>query len=328
MYQDVTNGPVIAGVDGSPEAGDAVLWAAGEAYRRKQPLHLVHATGTEGRATDRAAEEARAAGHELLARTAEGVAGRFPDVTVVRRLAPGDPVHALHDEAGTAGTVVVGHRGLGGFAELMLGSVGLGVASRTRVPVVVVRGARDHAATGVVVACVRDERDHPWARYAAREAALRHATLRLLNVWNPLSHTGTALTMLDDIDGIAQQRVREMHTLADGLRAEFAGLTVTIEVEGGRSTAGLLVQASREADLLAVGAHHPPLSIGRSVGHVVHALLHHAHCPVVIVPRGTDEGHGGHARHGRRGEQGETGEHGGTGGTGGAAAGGPGSAGP
>ncbi|MFV2121613.1 universal stress protein, partial [Streptomyces sp. Act-28] len=115
MRHDTTRAPVIAGVDGSPQADSAAQWAAAEAYRRRQPLHLVHATGTEGRATDEAAEHARAAGHELLARTADTVAGRFPDVTVVRRLTPGDAVRALHDEAGTEGTVVVGHRGRGGF---------------------------------------------------------------------------------------------------------------------------------------------------------------------------------------------------------------------
>jgi nucleotide-binding universal stress UspA family protein len=285
MSHDTTRAPVIAGVDGSAQAGAAVLWAAAEAYRRRRPLHLVHATGTEGRATDEAAERARAAGHDLLTKTAGTVAERFPDVTVVRRLTPGDAVRALHDEAGTEGTVVVGHRGLGGFRELLLGSVGLGVVSHAQAPVVVVRGERDHAATGVVVAHAGDEHDHGWVRHVAREAELRRAALRLVTVWNPLVHMGDALTMLDDIDGIARQRLRETHDLADAIRGEFDGLPVTVEVEGGHSTAGLLVQASQEADLVAVGAHRPALGVGRSAGHVVHALLHHAHCPVLTVPR-------------------------------------------
>lgn len=285
MNHDTTRAPVIAGVDGSPRAGAAALWAAAEAYRRRQPLHLVHATGTEGRAAGEIAERTRAVGHELLARAAGTVAGRFPDVTVVRRLAPGDAVRALRDEAGAEGTVVVGHRGRGGFGELLLGSVGLGVASHAEVPVVVVRGERDHAATGVVVACVRDERDHAWARHAAREAELRRAALRLVTVWNPLLPTESAPTTLDDVDGIARQRLRAAQGLADAIRGEFAGLTVTVEAEGGHSTAGLLVRASREADLVAVGAHRPPAGTGGGTGPVVHALLHHAHCPVEIVPR-------------------------------------------
>ncbi|MCP9989041.1 MULTISPECIES: universal stress protein [Streptomyces] len=285
MNHATTRAPVIAGVDGSPQAAAAALWAAAEAYRRRQPLHLLHATGTEGRASGEAAERARAAGHELLMEAAGAVARRFPDVTVVRRLAPGDAVHALCGEAGAEGTVVVGHRGLGGFGELLLGSVGLRLASRAGVPLVVVRGERDHAATGVVAACVRDRRDHAWVRHAAREAELRRAALRLVTAWSPLADAGGALTMLDDLDDMAGSRLRETRGLADELRAEFAGLTVTAEVESGRSTAGPLVRASQRADLVAVGAHRPVPGVGRGLGHVVHALLHHAHCPVAIVPR-------------------------------------------
>ncbi|MCP9946999.1 universal stress protein [Streptomyces somaliensis] len=282
MHHDTTRAPVIAGVDGSPHASAAVLWAAAEAYRRRQPLHLLHATGTEGRAADETAERARAAGHGLLARTAGTVARRFPDVTVVRRLAPGDAVRALHDEAGAEGTVVVGHRGLGGFGELLLGSVGLGLAARAEAPLVVVRGAHDHAAAGVVVACVRDGRDRAWVRHAAREAELRRAALCLVTAWSPLAHAGDAPTVLDGVEGTA--RLRETQDLADAIRGEFAGLTVTVEVEGGRSTAGPLVRASHRADLVAVGARRPASGAGRGVGHVVHALLHHAHCPVAVVP--------------------------------------------
>lgn len=54
----------------------------------------------------------------------------------------------------------------------------------------VVRGERDHAATGVVAACVRDRRDHAWVRHAAREAELRRAALRLVTAWSPLADAG------------------------------------------------------------------------------------------------------------------------------------------
>ncbi|WP_149181940.1 universal stress protein [Streptomyces sp. TRM49041] len=287
-------GPVIAGVDGSVQARAAVLWAAAEADRRRQPLRIVYASGTDNRvlySSAEAAEKVRDAGHDLLTETGDLVAERFPELTVAKQFSGREAVAALREAAGTDGTIVVGHRGVGGFAELLLGSVGLGVAAHAKVPVVVVRGEpEERPGTGVVIAAVRDEHDHGWVRHAAHEAELRKAALRLLTVWNPLSHVGTARTLLDDIDGIARQHVHEMSVLADGLRAEFPELTVTTEVEGGRSTAELLVQATHEADLVVVGAHRPPLGIGRAIGHVTHALLHHAHCPVEIVPRtGSDE---------------------------------------
>lgn len=294
MNHDISLGPVIAGVDGSGRARAAVLWAADEAERRGQSLHLVHAMGAGKRAPYTAAgsvEGAREAGGDLLTETAELVAERYPAVAVTTELSPVDAVTALREAAGTDSTVVVGSRGLGGFGALLLGSVSLGVASGAKVPVMVVRGEGTDepvAAGTVVVAAVRGQDDLPWARYAAREASLREAELRLLTVWAPLAHVGTELTLLDDIDGIAKERVHEIGQLAGTLRAEFPGLTVTTEVEGARSVPGLIVESTHDAALLVLGAHRPPLGIGHALGHVTHAVLHHAHCPVAIIPRGEE----------------------------------------
>lgn len=285
-------GPVVAGVDGSAEARSAVLWAAAEADRRRRPLHIVYGSGTDNRvlyASADTVERVREAAHDLLVETAELVEERFPDLAVSREFSRREAVTALREAAGTDGTIVVGSRGLGGFGALLLGSVGLGVAARALVPVIVVRGETERPGTGTVVAAVRGQDDRHWVRYAAREAQLRKAALRLLTIWSPLSHVGTAATMLDDIDEVARQRVHETGLLADAVREEFPELTVTTQVEGGRSIPGLLVEATHEADLLVLGAHRPPLGIGRALGHVTHAVLHHAHCPVEIVPRAPHE---------------------------------------
>ncbi|MCH0540775.1 universal stress protein [Streptomyces sp. MUM 203J] len=291
MNHDISLGPVVAGVDGSARARAAVLWAAEEAQSRGQSLHLVHATGTDKHVlhtTAASLEGVQEAGRDLLAETAELVAERYPAVAVTTELSPLDAVAALREAAGSEGTVVVGSRGLGGFGALLLGSVSLGVSAGAKVPVMVVRGedTDEPASAGtVVVAAVRGQDDLPWARYAAHEASLRKAGLRLLTVWAPLSHVGTELTLLDDIDGVAKERVHEIGQLAGTLREEFPDLDVTTEVEGARSVPGLLVESTRDAALLVLGAHRPPLGIGHALGHVTHAVLHHAHCPVAIIPR-------------------------------------------
>ncbi|MFG3382559.1 universal stress protein [Streptomyces sp. NPDC047999] len=289
MSNPITLGPVVAGVEGSAQARAAVLWAAAEADRRGRPLHLVHATGTDKRALYASAdtvEKVREAGRDLLAGTAELVAERFPALTVTKELSSSGAVSALREAAGTDGTIVVGSRGLGGFGSLMLGSVGLGAAAHATVPVVVVRGEHHEAADSRrVIAAVRGQDDLPWVRYAAQEAVARKTELRLLSVWAPLAHVGTELTLLDDIDGVARERVHEIGLLVDALAEEFPDLAVTTEVEGARSVPGLLVGAADDAALLVLGAHRPRLGIGRPLGHVAHAVLHHAHCPVAIVPR-------------------------------------------
>ncbi|MFF2779552.1 universal stress protein [Streptomyces sp. NPDC058052] len=278
---------VVAGIDGSPSARTAALWAAAEADRRSRPLHLVHAADTDRRAywSDAATIQAvRETGRDLLSDTEEAVRERFPDLVVTRLLGRREPLDGLREAAGEDKTIVVGSRGLGGFAALLLGSVGLGVAARADVPVIVVRGEAERPEAGSVTAAVRDSADLGWLLLAAAEADVRKAPLRLLSVWNLLTHVGDVATMLDDLDAAAHRRVHEVKALADRVRAWYPDLTVTHHVETGTSTPGMLVEAGAHTDLIVMGRGHRPLGVGPSLGRVAHALIHHAQCPVEIVP--------------------------------------------
>ncbi|MFD0373244.1 universal stress protein [Streptomyces sp. NPDC059071] len=280
-------GAVVVGVDGSPSARTAALWAAAEAEHRGSPLHLVHAADTDRRAywTDAETIQAvREAGRDLLISTADAVHERFPGLTVTRELSRQEPVAGLRAAAGGRGTIVVGSRGLGGFSALMLGSVGLGAAARAEVPVIVVRGAGERPGTGTVTAAVRDAGDLDWLLLAAAEAEARKASLRLVSVWNVLTHVGGVATMLDDLDAVARRRVRETKALADRVRERHPRLVVGHRVETGTTTPGTLVETSRRTDLMVMGRGRRPLGVGPALGRVAHALIHHAHCPVEIVP--------------------------------------------
>ncbi|MEW2553317.1 universal stress protein [Streptomyces zhihengii] len=286
-------GAVVVGVDGSAQARAAALWAAGEADRRRTELRIVYAVDLERitrAASPRTIDEIYRAGHDLLRDTVEVVRARYPDLAVERELSRRDCVPALYETAGPHDTIVVGNRGLGGFGTLMLGSVGLDVLAHARRPVVIVRGESAGRAEAVVVAAVRDAGDADWLRFAAREAELRDASLKLLSVWNPLSRVGIAVTMLDDMNEMARGAERHVEALAGGLREEFTGLPVTVEIGGGMSAAGTLVEATGQADLLVLGGRRRPLGFGPTLGRVAHAVLHHADCPVLIVPRESARG--------------------------------------
>ncbi|QNS02305.1 universal stress protein [Streptomyces xanthii] len=283
-------GSIVAGVDGSPSAHAAALWAAEEAERRGCSLHLVHATDTDRRMlyTDAdTIQDVREAGRDLLIELAEAVGAEHPGLTVTRELSRQEPVAALRAAAGGRGTVVVGNRGLGGFAALMLGSVGLGVAARAQGPVIVVRGDADRPHHASVTAAVHDAEDLDWLLLAAAEAEARKAVLRLVSVWNVFTHVGEVATMLDDLDGMAQKRVQALKDLADRVRETCPELVVAHHVEPGTSTPGILIQASEHTDLIVMGRGGRPLGVGPALGRVAHALIHHAHCPVQIVPHST-----------------------------------------
>ncbi|MGW1194021.1 universal stress protein, partial [Streptomyces sp. NPDC002559] len=80
---------VVVGIDGSPSARAAALWAAAEADRRSRPLRLVHAADTDRRAYWSDAETIQAVretGRDLLIETEDAVREHFPDLTVTREL--------------------------------------------------------------------------------------------------------------------------------------------------------------------------------------------------------------------------------------------------
>ncbi|OKJ18424.1 universal stress protein UspA [Streptomyces sp. CB02130] len=280
-------GNVIVGIDGSPSGRTAVLWAADEAHRRGRALHLVHAADTDRRAVFADAETIQAvreAGRDLLTETASAVRDLFPDLAVTKELSCQEPVAGLRAAAGHRGTIVVGNRGLGGFSGLMLGSVGLGVVGRAEVPVVVIRGDGERPASGSVTAAVHGASDLGWLLVAAAEADARKAALRLVSVWNVLTHVGSVATMLDHLGEVTRRRVHEIKSLADLAQEFYPRLTISHQVETGTSTTGILVEASAHTDLLVMGREHRALGVGPSLGRVAHVLLHHAHCPVDIIP--------------------------------------------
>ncbi|WP_179199988.1 universal stress protein [Streptomyces sp. NRRL B-24572] len=189
------------------------------------------------------------------------------------------------------GTIVVGHRGLGGFFSLLRGSVGLEVAAAETTPVVVVRGAAEPAEAGVVLAAVRDEADVGCARAAAREALPRKVPLRLLHIWSVGQSAGSRALLRNGDEEVTRDQVRAMSSVSDRVREEFPELTVQADGQKSYSVPGALVDASRHADLLVVGGRRSPGYLGPTIGRTALSPLQHAHGPVELTPR-QGPGHG------------------------------------
>ncbi|WAY20571.1 universal stress protein [Mycolicibacterium fortuitum] len=132
--------PVVVGVDGSPASELATEIAFDEASRRGVELIVLH-TWTDLNLEFPAirwndlSEEAERALSEQLA----GWCERYPDVAVRRVVMPDEPARQLLAQAEAAQLVVVGNRGRGGFAGMLLGSVSSAVVHSATAPVIVAR---------------------------------------------------------------------------------------------------------------------------------------------------------------------------------------------
>jgi len=142
-------GPVVVGIDGSPNSEQAIAVAFEEASLRGAPLVAVHAwndvTYEDTRATARILTQPEALEEDeerLLGQRLAGWQEKYPDVEVRRRLVRDRPRHALIEESETARLVVVGSRGRGGFTGMLLGSTSQALVQHARCPVLVVRPER------------------------------------------------------------------------------------------------------------------------------------------------------------------------------------------
>ncbi|MEU1215630.1 universal stress protein [Streptomyces sp. NPDC005790] len=282
----------VAGVDGSEHARAAALWGAAGAARDHRSLYLVHATDLdrlERFASFETSERVRNHGNVVLAEAAQEVRHRFPELDLTLKLSRRSPVPALHAAARPGDTIVVGSRGSGGFGPLLLGSVGLEAVVGSPAPVIVVRGEAAAKDGSPVTAAVRDEQDAVWLARAAREAQARRGPLCLLNVRNLLSRFGDRRATPEEAGRLAAPGERLLADLASRIREDHPGLMVQTQVVTARSAASALVETSREAGLLVLGSHERRGVSVLGLGHVVHALLHHSHCPVQVVPYPRDE---------------------------------------
>ncbi|HEV3383082.1 MAG TPA: universal stress protein [Trebonia sp.] len=285
----MTVNPIVAAIDGSPEALRAVGWAVGEAVLRDAPLRIVSGVELPPRMSPRkdahgpstVAEIVTAERDHDLTAAAERATAISPDLRVSTGTLSGPVAQAVADSGAAASMLVVGSRGAGAFAAMILGSVSRYVATHAACPVVVVRDDSNASRQGQVVVGVRDAEDgDATLTFAFEEAALHSASLLAVHAWQaddpdllpnegpvPGSHAGQA--------GAA----RQLESLLDGWREKYPGVAVSQEVvhgHPGRALAGL----SARAGLIVLGRHYPH----RGPGRVIHAVLNHAHCPVATVP--------------------------------------------
>jgi nucleotide-binding universal stress UspA family protein len=184
---------------------------------------------------------------------------------------------------GPAAMLIVGGRGLGGVGGMLLGSVGLQVASHAPCPVVVVRG-KAQPGGNIAVGVDGSELSLPAVRFACEEARLRGASLQAIHCWMfPVDIWPWAIQPLaSEMDEIEEgERRRLRNSLAECTEA-FPEVPVAEHVLT-EAPVHALVNASSRADLLVVGSRGRGGFAGLVLGSVSHGVLHHSDCPVAVV---------------------------------------------
>ncbi|WP_327730862.1 universal stress protein [Streptomyces sp. NBC_00487] len=271
----------VVGVDGSLVSVRALDWAAAEAVRRGTALRVVYAVADRDEAAP------------VLASASSRVRQRYQDLAVETVAAEGGAVPVLVRESADAELTVVGTRGLGALTGAAFGSVSLRLAALARGPLLVVRGDHRCDQGQDVLLGLEDDTDGQAADHAFQEAERRGARLRVLHSRTHRHHT-------PELPSLIPARSPGQELLTQDARAEGPvpryALTrlrdrypaVEVETRTVRAApAAVLLETTREAAVVVIGAHHRATMLGARLGpvaHTLHTLLHRAHCPVLVVP--------------------------------------------
>ncbi|MBE8471968.1 universal stress protein [Streptomyces justiciae] len=286
--------PVVVGVDGSESSLRAVDWAVDEAARHGLPLRLVYASlweRYEGALpwTDSGRPSEQVMADDIVGIAAERARRRNPEVKVSTEVIADEAVEALLREGHGAAALVTGNRGRGELQGLLLGSVGLTVAARAHCPVIVVRGdraGREGTHERILLGAGEPATSGEAVRFAFREAEARGCTLDAVRAWRCPEHETADHPLL--AGHAAHEHSEQASALLDAVlhdaAADHPGVVVRrATVEG--PARKVLLNRSAAADLVIIGARRRTGQFGLQLGRVGHTLLHHAACPVAIVPQ-------------------------------------------
>jgi nucleotide-binding universal stress UspA family protein len=256
--------PVVVGIDGSPAADVAVKWAAAEARALRGDLRLLHAVAPH--------ELASSAGDVVYraVRLARELGSGFEIDT---RIEKGSPSTVLVKASAGAELVVIGSRGLGVLIGGLVGSTGLDLAANARCPVVVVRPDLGSLAGVRVVIGYDGSPASDTALDFGIDYARRHDLAVRVVAAQPAG---------SELHRITEDELRNAVHKRGGHDAEL------IQITG--HPAEHILRLSSDANLIVLGARGRGGFAGMLIGSVSQTVLHHAECPVAIIPAAASGG--------------------------------------
>jgi len=275
---------IVVGVDGSRNALLALRWAVEESDLHAAKVEALlawslldqyHADGSDSFDPDYGEEDATAAVKAWVT----AAVGDKPTVTV--RAVNDLPVRALLEASDTADLLVLGARGTGGFAALLLGSVSERVAEQASRPVAVVRARAPVRGGRVVVGVDGSGPSRAALRWAAAEAHARDAELDVVHAWRmpavALSPWMPPFMGYDELEAAGRAILDE--ALGD---PALTGVRAHGHLRYDTAASALLERAA-DAGLVVVGSRGLGRLSAALLGSVSRQVLHHAPCPAAVV---------------------------------------------
>jgi nucleotide-binding universal stress UspA family protein len=293
MTTNAAHGAVVAGYDATAHSDAALDWAVRYATDHGRSLLVVHAAGTptvyesiNGAGENR--KELRIAGRRVTDRALVRVKERAPHLDVEVHMALGNAHDVLLDSVEGAHLMVVGSRGRGSVASLLLGSVSVGVSTHAPCPVVVVRPENDRARFGPFVGRIVVGVDGSEASMAALDFAYELAStefkpLAIVHAWGAAGVYRDLMSYEVRLETAEEHELMVAESIA-GYAEKYPDVLVT-QHQDEEDPSRTLVTASEDADTVVVGSRGRRDAKAVVFGSVSRFVVEHAHCPVIVVRR-------------------------------------------
>lgn len=288
--RELTRRPVVVAVDGSDRNRSAVAWAAHEAAALGVGMTLVSAL------PDYVVPTPHFSAHtqdkevlDMLADIRADIRDIVPEGSVDTVAVAGDPVDVLLERGAAAGLVVVGKRGLGGFARLIVGSTSIALAGRSPVPVAIVPDPWDRATEAgkpVVLGIDLDKADDEPIEAAFARARRLGAPLVAVHGWEtPAVYSWDAATVAGAVTDREQEASEQFDRLIQTWRERYPEVVVR-PMRVHQHPAAAILEAAADAQVVVLGRHPAGVFGGFAFGSVARVVLHYSECPVLVVPSG------------------------------------------
>jgi nucleotide-binding universal stress UspA family protein len=288
-------GRVVVGVDGSPGARAALVWAVAHSLARGGRLTVVSLFPVEiywddaNLIDERRVEvvrsdtegQIRALIDEVRAEYGGGAAAVDVDVEII----PGPAAHGLLAAAEEADLLVVGSRGRGAVLSTVLGSVALHVATHARCPVVVVRPRAEGASASprVVVGLDGSDGSREALAFGVVEAERLGADVTAVAAYSVRSYwSGAYEAVVPPVERLREAVRRDAASIVERVGTPATVSVKVLPVEG--PPGQTLVRAAEDAALLVVGNRGRGAVRRMVLGSVTLHCVIHAPCPVMVVP--------------------------------------------